>query len=118
MLEDLQILYIKHSWGESLNEDGNYKGVSNKYCHYSDRNLLFDAESDNGITTRERKSLAAKYNQMLQGRHYSVTEEHRILQYVTEYNEEEDKKVARMPGYEPQYKDTSIFSYSLDINKG
>lgn len=112
ILEDLNILYIKHSWGGGKDDEGNYTGESNKYCHYIDRALLYSPDSDNGEATREHKSLGAKYAQMIKGKRYSDTEEYKIYKYIKDLNDEERKKSESCPAYIPKYLDMSIFSFS------
>lgn len=106
-LEKMNLLYIVHSKG--------IDGENNYYGRYEDKNLIDRAASFKAKTDiNNRRSLAMKYKQVVNGKIYSNDEMFVIAKYVINHNEYE-KRVAKDGSYIPSYLDETPLAEYIEL---
>lgn len=97
ILEDAKIIYIYRHGHTYQDLDGKMKTINNNYGLYENKQEILGYASGfarmQGYTVQDgdankRRSLAAKYNAMQKGKHYSEEETQEILEYINERSKE------------------------------
>lgn len=84
-LEEMQLIYIGRSAAMTIADDGTKYREMNVYGLYENKEYIDRANSSTDVVNKRRK-LAAMFNQMKKGKHYSSEEEREVMEYIRNRN--------------------------------